>query len=55
MRIRQTLRTTPTMAAGVTRLWEIGNVVEYSWEARVSKKGRPALTTRALYRVADRS
>ena len=42
------------MVAGVTkRLWEFGVVVDVleAWEARVSKKGRPALTTRALYRL----
>jgi hypothetical protein len=59
VRIRQMLRaTTPAMAAGASkRLWEIGDVVDEfeAWEARVSKKGRPALTTRALYRLADRS
>ncbi|HSL05426.1 MAG TPA: hypothetical protein VK901_18000, partial [Nitrospiraceae bacterium] len=42
------------MAAGVTkRLCEIGDAVDVleTPEARVSKKGRPALTTRALYRL----
>jgi len=37
VRIHKTLRTTPAMAAGVTkRLWEIGDVVEVleAWEAR---------------------
>lgn len=36
VRIRKTLRTTPAMAAGVTkRPWEIGDIVEVSeaWEA----------------------
>jgi hypothetical protein len=42
VRIHQTLRTTPAMAAGVTkRLWEIGDVVDVleSWEAHTARKG----------------
>jgi DNA-directed RNA polymerase specialized sigma24 family protein len=32
VRTHQTLRTTPAMAAGVTkRLWEISDIVEKSW------------------------
>jgi hypothetical protein len=37
VRIHQTLRTTPAMAAGVTkRLWEIGDIVDVleAWEGR---------------------
>ena len=36
VRIHKTLRTTPAMAAGVTkRLWEIGDIVDVleAWEA----------------------
>jgi len=38
VRIHKTLRTTPAMAAGVTkRLWEIGEMVDMleAWEATV--------------------
>jgi hypothetical protein len=40
VRIHKTLRTTPAMAAGVTkRLWEMANVVEVleAWEATASR------------------
>ena len=41
VRIHKTLRTTPAMAANVTkRLWEIGDIVDVleAWEANNAKK-----------------
>jgi hypothetical protein len=42
VRIHKTLRTTPAMAANITRrLWEIGDIVDVleSWEASAAQEG----------------
>ena len=51
VRIHQTLRVTPAMAAGVTdRLWEVADIVVDAAEAKPAKRGGRIGNVRPLLR-----